>query len=499
MFGRFFGNKVTVKKDATIGEIVVNLPDFTGPDVPPALWHLRETKRVILAVPMDIKVVELKKRIHGKTKIPLSSIALFFMGTLLKSDEFVTPEMYEQELTEDSDDDIFRPRLYLGLVEEPEDEVEVEEYSSDSESSEEDSSIGEMQYVNDDDDKVSEIENEAEEDDNSEMPERAFDIKVNLERIGCGRFYEDLMAQGFVDEGSFANLTDEILKNPPLYIPLVSRQRITALADVTKRRLEMSKQTVTQTEAGKLDEEMIILGTLQTKAVEGIEGSFTTKAGLKRAWEKQQKEELKAEQDAIIAAEEAAEQAKLESVANEFKDMFNAEDTKPRKELPEHIRDMIESTKGKLLRDEFECLLDPNTITTSTFCCLSHHDECLKARDGLEEMTKMLIEADLQVAADRVDYHNTTFVCRYQLRLIIQQFLKKYRMPIVDSRVEELLDGCVMTHEDQVRLREWASPEKRSNPLFDIPLSGYSTTRFAAIVADEISRHQQKIVLDKDE
>lgn len=87
MFGRFFGNKVTVKKDATIAEIVVNLPDFTGPDVPPALWHLRETKRVILAVPMDIKVVELKKRIHGKTKIPLSSIALFFMGTLLKSDE----------------------------------------------------------------------------------------------------------------------------------------------------------------------------------------------------------------------------------------------------------------------------------------------------------------------------------------------------------------------------------------------------------------------------
>lgn len=96
--------------------------------------------------------------------------------------------------------------VYLGLVEEPEDEVEVEEYSSDSESSEEDSSIGDMQYVNDDDDKVSEIENEAEEDDNSEMPERAFDIKVNLERIGCGRFYEDLMAQGFVDEVSWSGV-----------------------------------------------------------------------------------------------------------------------------------------------------------------------------------------------------------------------------------------------------------------------------------------------------
>ena len=79
----------------------------------------------------------------------------------------------------------------------------MEEYSSESESSEEESSIGEMQYVNDDDDdKISEIENEAEGDDDSMMPERAFDIKVNLERIGCLRFYEDLIAEGFVDEVS---------------------------------------------------------------------------------------------------------------------------------------------------------------------------------------------------------------------------------------------------------------------------------------------------------
>jgi hypothetical protein len=70
---------------------------------------------------------------------------------------------------------------------------------------------------------------------------------------------------------------------------------------------------------------------------------------------------------------------------------------------------------------------------------------------------------------------------------------------VVDDRVEELLDGCVMNHEDQVRLREWADPEKRSNPLFDIPLSGYSTSRFASLISKEINSFQQKKKFVSDE
>lgn len=90
MFGRLFGEKVTVKKNAEVGDIVINLPDFSGPDVPPILWPLRGTKRVIFAVPLDITCMELKQRIHGKTKIPLNSMALFYMGTILNSDEVNT-------------------------------------------------------------------------------------------------------------------------------------------------------------------------------------------------------------------------------------------------------------------------------------------------------------------------------------------------------------------------------------------------------------------------
>jgi hypothetical protein len=87
MFGGFFNHKVAVKKDAFVSDIVVNLPDFTGPDVPPLYWPLRGIKRVIFAVPMHITCLELMKRIHGKTNIPLSCVTLFYMGRIVKSDE----------------------------------------------------------------------------------------------------------------------------------------------------------------------------------------------------------------------------------------------------------------------------------------------------------------------------------------------------------------------------------------------------------------------------
>ena len=87
MFRGFFGNKVTVKKDAVIGDIVVNLPDFSDPSLPPVYWPLRGLKKIILAVPVPITCFELKKRIYGKTKIPMSSQMLFFMGAAVKSDE----------------------------------------------------------------------------------------------------------------------------------------------------------------------------------------------------------------------------------------------------------------------------------------------------------------------------------------------------------------------------------------------------------------------------
>ena len=91
--------------------------------------------------------------------------------------------------------------VYLGLVDEPEEEVEVEEYSSESESSEE-SSIGDMDYGNDDEDQISDVENNAEEEAGVEILERLFDVKVNLEKIGCSRFYDAIVAEGYVDEVS---------------------------------------------------------------------------------------------------------------------------------------------------------------------------------------------------------------------------------------------------------------------------------------------------------
>ena len=240
----------------------------------------------------------------------------------------------------------------------------------------------------------------------------------------------------------------------------------------------------------QIDKEMVNAGKLKTKAVEGLQGTFTKKIDMKRAWEQKLKDDIEAEKEAVAAAE----RERLE-----MEELRKASEEKPRKQLPDHVWDLIDSTRKKCERDEYECLLDPETITTSTFCCLNHYDECMAQRNELEEMTRLLLEADIQVAADRVDYHNTTFVCRYQLRHIMHQFFKKHNIPLETSAGEALLDKCVMNQADQIRLSEWASPEKRANPLFDMPQSGYSTKRFAKVISDEITEYQQKKILVKDE
>ena len=45
------------------------------------------------------------------------------------------------------------------------------------------------------------MENNAEEA-GVEILERLFDVKVNLEKIGCSRFYDAIVAEGYVDEVS---------------------------------------------------------------------------------------------------------------------------------------------------------------------------------------------------------------------------------------------------------------------------------------------------------
>lgn len=229
------------------------------------------------------------------------------------------------------------------------------------------------------------------------------------------------------------------------------------------------------------------------RTVEGLEGTFTKRIDIKRAWEKKMKEELELE------SKQKLSEVEQEDTDGIIHSSFDSRTSRPRKELPIEILDHINAVRQNLQRDEFECLVDPNTITTSTFCCTKHREACEKAHKELKDMNLLLLEADIQVAADRIDYHNTTFVSRYQLRLIIHQFFEKFRLHISEKDVEKLLDGCVMNLEDQVRLREWARPDLRADPLFDIPLSGYSTLRFTKLVANALNSELQKKILVSEE
>ena len=98
--------------------------------------------------------------------------------------------------------------VFLGIVDELEDEVVMSEYSSDSDSSSE-SSLGEMQYFKDKEAEQKEAELKAklqQAEEEQEEGDRVFDMKKNMERIGCGRFYEALVAEGFVDEVGFVSM-----------------------------------------------------------------------------------------------------------------------------------------------------------------------------------------------------------------------------------------------------------------------------------------------------
>lgn len=56
------------------------------------------------------QVGQLKQRISGKIKVPIEYLLLFFLGELLRDDDYLPSRSFELTQDVDSDDDIFRPR-----------------------------------------------------------------------------------------------------------------------------------------------------------------------------------------------------------------------------------------------------------------------------------------------------------------------------------------------------------------------------------------------------
>jgi hypothetical protein len=86
------------------------------------------------------------------------------------------------------------------------------------------------------------------------------------------------------------------MKEAPLFIPAVARLRIMALADATRRRIFKDQEIQAATASSQLEAALLEGEQLKTKMVEGLEGEYTTKADMKKAWALKLKEDEKESQ-----------------------------------------------------------------------------------------------------------------------------------------------------------------------------------------------------------
>ncbi|CAE7545283.1 unnamed protein product, partial [Symbiodinium microadriaticum] len=203
---------------------------------------------------------------------------------------------------------------------------------------------------------------------------------------------------------------------------------------------------------------------IKTKMVVGLDGEYTTKAGMKKAWAVKLKEEEK----------------EFKQQYEDFMVALKREREEKHKDLPDHVYARIREVAAACERDDTACLIHAQIPTDSHWCCESHERECLRVRDGATELRALALQADLQVSVDRVDFYGTGVVFRDQLELILRQFLKKLRLDTVlsDGAIGALLDRCVLSPAEQQWQQEWTSQVARESPLTDLPLRAYSAQTF---------------------
>jgi len=285
----------------------------------------------------------LKKRISGKIQcVPAENIRLTFCGDVLKDDENVPLQVFENTEKVKEDVDVFRPRVVLTirhpeLVEQREDakpifgflgakglvakdltpeEIEARDKAIEEEierkrlEEEEDARLAEEEELRDQ--QRLELERDARRarEEAAALAFSNFDLRDELSKISCEMFFPQFRDHGFLDEGSFSVLTEEDLQSN-IVIPRAARLRILALIDAVRRRLEMIAHQEAVTVAEQVQKSMLEnnqMGTMAMGDGEAMDdfgdleldeeeeeelakanGYFTNKAQLNKAWSIKQK------------------------------------------------------------------------------------------------------------------------------------------------------------------------------------------------------------------
>ena len=429
-----------------------------------------------LAVPMTCTALELKKRIHGATKIPVVRMRLMFCGEVLSDDDMYIPdEAFELAHVQNEDDEVFRPHIYLSLMHYDAPDAESVSSVSTSESVRAERAAAAA---------LAEAERQEQEELERERAARAkrlediefaklaiknieFNLKDDLHKIGCDYFYDTLRIHGYADEGAFSNLTDDVLRNKPLYIPKRARYVIAALADAIKRRIDLDNAPKTS-KMSTVENDLLEAGKIHKRQVEGLSGEATTKKDIQRAWEAKVKKEK--------ADAKAAEEEKLKP----------KKEDRPKRVHAKEVQDLMDRIRRFHSKDEFGLPATYNLIPESKFCCEKHKRESIMLREKFVQRRKDSNSTDMKQNAIKQDTCKYGFLSREALRFIaINQFKKfGYNPPLF--RIDKALDHSIRDSAELLKECEWLRPKERDNILFPFPVVRYDTHKFIQFIVDII-------------
>lgn len=478
------------KVDWKVGDLIITIikNDILAQDIKTPLY---------ISVPIICTGLELKKRIHGMTHLPVSRMSVFYLGSSLQDNATIPTDAFEDNKLHDNEDyDIFKPRLHVILKPIDEDYVSETKEAKDDAEIDEKALAAELARLAAEQKAALAIQLEKERKErkaqrklekkelNKYLTQNKFDLVSDMEKINCKDYVQVLKNAGYWDEGAFSVLTYDILRN--LHIPMRACQRIIPLAEAIKSRLEVISGVDNYQKL--IEKELLDSNVLHKVGFDGVEGSsFVTKKDAYRAWENKKKEEarLKAIEDAREKVEEELDDDTWEDIRRKREKRLKP----PPKEHSPELQARIDKIRWIEQRDDLHIPINKKFHHKSKFCCEKHKKN---AHDMKLEFIKehcVTNTNEIKGALVSVDKLNTGFVSRAVLRAIAIQILKANRyFDFPDIELEQILDDCLMSPHLQLARVGWNTQQERMAKLYNVSVILYDTDIFLQKIVALIER-----------
>ena len=483
-----------VPKDLILGELIINVQQHQGD---PLMTALKPT--LFVTVPTTMKVYDLRFRIHGLTSIPVSRIRLMLCGEVLKDHETVPDWAYEVTKKLHEDDDLYKARIFLSMspapdVEEKE-EVQsvVSELSEHSMDEEEKEAMEKMNAEREEAKKKEEEERIKNEKKAQELEalthsrhhkkSKYFELEKDLERIECAHFAPALKEAGLDSEGTFSEITEDVLTVRGLYIPRRSRVRIVALADSIKRRIDQRDNVQRTAALAEVNEQMRDGGKNKGRAIEGMkDGPMNNKSDVNKFFAEKEKQAREADREDRLRRQAAERRQYL-------REHPEARETKPHDPKTAHAIKLI---RWKNDRDEHDIPKNVMKVVPSVFCCKKHEKEVLEKRATFVKERRERTLDEVNSAIRVADKSNTGFLRRELLKAVAEKLFESRKCSITEAEVEKLLDDSEMGGHYQDAVFHWIGQEKyrANNPLGFLPVTMHDTKYFSETVVAMLDNHE---------